>query len=264
MSEIYFGPQRVLRHRGRNIWAGRTAPERVDWDDGRHSVRLQSELPLTLVDGVPLVLPDTFSLAAQRFLKRALIDIPLSAATLIVLSPLLFGLILAVRLSSRGPALFRQARVGLNGKEFMLLKFRTMRSEACDETGLAQVVEDDDRVTPIGRFLRMTSLDELPQLWNILVGDMAIIGPRPMVRGQRAGGVDYVEAVPYYDYRHRVKPGLSGWAQANGLRGPTTELTSAIARIDHDCAYVQNFSLALDVRIIFRTMVREFLTGSGV
>ncbi|MBN9316186.1 MAG: sugar transferase [Devosia sp.] len=224
----------------------------------------QSGLPLWLSGGTPSVRPAGRWLGLQLRLKRLLIDIPLSAMSLIVLSPLLIGLAVAIRLTSKGPALFRQPRVGLGGSDFMMLKFRTMRIEACDATGLAQVVADDDRVTPVGRFLRATSLDELPQLWNVLVGDMAIVGPRPMVRGQRAAGVEYREAVPYYDYRHRVRPGLSGWAQANGLRGPTTEIKSAKDRIDHDCAYVQNFSLALDVRIIIQTIAREFLTGSGV
>jgi lipopolysaccharide/colanic/teichoic acid biosynthesis glycosyltransferase len=267
MSDTYDGAQRLLGRRAKNIVgsdANRRSPKRIDWDGSRHSVKLQSGLPLSMAGEAPIVVPNSRWLAVQLWLKRVLIDIPLSALALIVLSPLLLGVAIAVRRTSKGPALFRQARVGLNGKEFMMLKFRTMRSDACDDTGLAQVVADDDRVTPIGRFLRATSLDELPQLWNILVGDMAIIGPRPMVRGQRAAGADYFEVVPYYDYRHRVKPGLSGWAQANGLRGPTTDLASATDRIDHDCAYVQNFSLALDVRIIFRTITREFLTGSGV
>jgi lipopolysaccharide/colanic/teichoic acid biosynthesis glycosyltransferase len=145
-----------------------------------------------------------------------------------------------------------------------MLKFRSMRVDAGDYSGVKQTVADDERVTPIGRFLRATSLDELPQLWNILVGDMAVIGPRPMVPGQLAAGVHYEQVVPYYGYRHMVKPGLSGWAQANGLRGPTTDLVSAKDRIDHDCAYVQNFSLALDIRIIVQTLAREFLTGSGI
>ena len=118
-------------------------------------------------------------------------------------------------------------------------------------------------MTRIGRFLRNTSIDELPQLWNILCGDMAVIGPRPMVLGQRAAGADYREVVPYYDYRHRVRPGLSGWAQANGLRGSTEDLAAARRRIDHDCAYVQNFSLLLDLRIILKTIATEFLVGSG-
>jgi lipopolysaccharide/colanic/teichoic acid biosynthesis glycosyltransferase len=267
VTDTYFGSQRLLRRKAgqasKDEFKRKTALV-IDWAGPRYSVALQSGLPLSMTAGVPSAPREGVWVSVQFWLKRALIDIALSAMALIVLSPLLLGVALAVRLTSKGPALFRQPRVGLGGKEFMVLKFRTMKLEDCDETGLVQVVAADDRVTPIGRFLRATSIDELPQLWNILVGDMSVVGPRPMVRGQQAAGVDYYDVVPYYDYRHRVKPGLSGWAQANGLRGPTADLQSAKARIDHDCAYVQNFSLALDVRIIFRTIVREFLTGSGV
>ncbi|MDB5539292.1 MAG: exopolysaccharide biosynthesis protein [Devosia sp.] len=199
----------------------------------------------------------------QLRLKRLLLDLPLATLALLAFSPLLLAVSLAIGLTSKGPVLFPQWRVGLDGEMFRMLKFRTIRVEACDESGLNQVVEKDCRVTPIGRFLRATSIDELPQLWNILVGDMAVVGPRPMVHGMRAAGVDYREAVPYYDYRHLVRPGLSGWAQVNGLRGPTSDMTSAKLRIDHDCAYVQNFSLGLDVGIILKTIFRQFLTGSG-
>jgi lipopolysaccharide/colanic/teichoic acid biosynthesis glycosyltransferase len=200
----------------------------------------------------------------QLRLKRLLLDLPLATLALVALAPLLFAVSLAIRLTSKGPVLFSQSRVGLDGRMFRMLKFRTIRVDACDESGLNQVVEKDDRVTQIGKFLRATSIDELPQLWNIVIGDMAVIGPRPMVSGMRAAGVDYREAVPYYDYRHLVRPGLSGWAQANGLRGPTGDMASAKLRIDHDCAYVQNFSLGLDAGIILKTIIREFLTGSGV
>jgi lipopolysaccharide/colanic/teichoic acid biosynthesis glycosyltransferase len=213
---------------------------------------------------MPVAPQASLARALQLFLKRVLLDIPLSLAAMVVLSPFLLAVAIVIRATSSGPALFAQQRVGLNGRSFRLLKFRTMRVEHCDDSGLAQVVANDDRVTPIGNFLRRTSLDELPQLWNILIGDMAIIGPRPMVEGMKAAGLDYRQAVPYYDFRHRVKPGLSGWAQANGFRGPTADMAAARRRIDHDCAYVQNASLLLDVRIIARTIVREFLTGSGV
>lgn len=225
---------------------------------------LQSGLPLELLGGLPVEPERTAERQLQLRLKRLLLDVPLALLALLLLAPLLIGVALAIRLSSKGPTLFSQQRVGLGGKPFRMLKFRTMHVDACDDSGLSQVVANDDRVTPLGKFLRATSIDELPQLWNILIGDMAVIGPRPMVSGMRAAGADYREVVPYYDFRHLVKPGLSGWAQANGLRGPTGDMASAKQRIDHDCAYVQNFSLSLDVRIIVSTLVREFLTGSGV
>ncbi len=267
MSDIYDSAPQFYRLRDGNT---KTPDPRIkgpatnDWANPRHSVTLKSGLPLSMTSGAPVVPENTRALRVQLLLKRVFIDIALSAVALVVLAPLLLSLAIAIRLTSKGPALFQQSRVGLDGREFKMLKFRSMRIDASDHSGVKQTVAADDRVTPIGRFLRATSLDELPQLWNILVGDMAVIGPRPMVPGQLAAGVHYEQVVPYYAYRHRVKPGLSGWAQANGLRGPTTDIVSAKDRIDYDCAYVQNFSLALDVRIIVQTLAREFLTGSGI
>ena len=191
-------------------------------------------------------------------------DIVLASIALVVLAVPLLCVALAVKLTSRGPVLFKQRRVGLDGQCFEMLKFRTVREEETDPHGHRQVVAKDRRLTPIGAFLRNTSVDELPQLINIVRGDMSVIGPRPMVEGMRACGKDYRDVVPYYDFRHSMKPGLSGWAQANGLRGPTDKLDLAIARVQHDCAYVQNFSIGLDVAIIFQTLRGQFLTGSGV
>lgn len=231
---------------------------------GFTGISYHSGLPVARHNGVPVA--PVFDRRARRelFLKRLLLDIPLSVMALVLLSPLLLVIALAIRLSGPGPVIFQQKRVGLNGADFTLYKFRTIAAEHQDDSGIAQVVTDDKRVTPVGRLLRATSLDELPQLWNILVGDMAVIGPRPMVRGQLAAGRDYREHVPYYDYRTLVRPGLSGWAQANGYRGSTQDPAAAHERIDHDCAYVQNFSIWLDFKIIGLTITREFLTGSGV
>jgi lipopolysaccharide/colanic/teichoic acid biosynthesis glycosyltransferase len=263
MSDTYNGAEGLLSTAPRLDVAGRRTARQRNFAGGA-GVTFESGLPLAWQDGAPVAPSPSFGRTVQFALKRVLLDIPLSLMALIVLAPLLIGIAIAVRVTSAGPALFAQNRVGLNGRVFRMLKFRTMRTETCDDSGLAQVVANDDRVTRIGRFLRATSIDELPQLWNILVGDMAIIGPRPMVEGMQAAGMDYRDAVPYYDHRHLVKPGLSGWAQANGLRGPTTDLASARQRIDHDCAYVQNVSFVLDIKIIIRTILREFLTGSGV
>jgi lipopolysaccharide/colanic/teichoic acid biosynthesis glycosyltransferase len=241
----------------------RQSPGRSDGGVAEIRVSDHSGLLLTLSNGMPLEPEQTAGRRAVLQLKRV-IDLPLAVVALLALSPLLLGVALAIRITSPGPALFAQWRVGLNGRAFRMLKFRTLRADACDAAGLDQVVERDERVTPLGRMLRATSIDELPQLWNIVIGDMAIVGPRPMVGGAEGSGALYRSAVPYYDYRHKVRPGLSGWAQANGLRGPVGDLGAARQRIDHDCAYVQNLSLALDVRIIARTIAREFLTGSGV
>jgi polysaccharide biosynthesis protein PslA len=155
-------------------------------------------------------------------------------------------------------------RPGLYGRPFEMLKFRTMYADAGDATGVKQTTANDSRVTPLGKFLRNKSIDELPQLINVLKGDMSLIGPRPHVANMLAGDVLYEELVPYYHHRYEMKPGLSGWAQANGLRGPTVDAALAKARIDHDLAYIQNFSLWLDIRIIVMTIRSEFFTGSGL
>ncbi len=195
-------------------------------------------------------------------IKRAM-DVALSLSALIIFGPLLILTGLVIRLTSPGPALFKQPRLGLNGVPFMIYKFRSMRTDQEDKSGVAQTVVGDNRITPIGHFLRRTSIDELPQLLNILKGDMSIVGPRPQVSGQMAGQMLYEDLVPYYAMRHLMRPGLTGWAQANGLRGPTQDAVPSRQRIDHDMAYIQNFSVRLDISIILRTLKNEFVSGSG-
>lgn len=195
--------------------------------------------------------------------KRAL-DFILASLALIVLAPVLLALAIAVKLSGPGPVIFRQMRHGRNGVPFAVYKFRTMHVVSGDPQGLKQVQRGDAGVTRIGRMMRATSLDELPQLLNIVRGEMSIIGPRPHPIGMLAGGVPYDVLVPNYHERHAVRPGLSGWAQVNGLRGPTVDPDLARARIEHDVAYIHNQSVLTDLMIIFLTIKREFLTGSGV
>ncbi|HTJ57469.1 MAG TPA: sugar transferase [Devosiaceae bacterium] len=199
----------------------------------------------------------------QLVIKRAM-DIVLSVLAVLVFLPFLVGVAGLVKISSPGPVLFVQHRPGLGGKSFPMLKFRTMFVHLEDRSGLRQTVKNDIRLTPIGAFLRKTSIDELPQLINVLAGHMSIVGPRPHPVSMWAGGRDYRELVPYYDLRHGMRPGLSGWAQVNGYRGPTDDAHRAIARINHDLAYIQNFSLALDVWIIVGTVVRQCLGGTGL
>jgi lipopolysaccharide/colanic/teichoic acid biosynthesis glycosyltransferase len=196
-------------------------------------------------------------------LKRVL-DVAVAAIAGVALSPLLLAIWIAVIATSPGAALFRQERTGLGGRKFVLLKFRTMYVDRGDHSGVAQTRVGDERVTPFGRWLRRTNLDELPQLWNVLGGEMSLVGPRPHVEGMKAAGVDYRDLVSYYDLRLVMPPGLSGWAQANGLRGPTEDADEAWARIDHDLAYIQNFSVWLDIRIIVLTAVRECFGGTGL
>ncbi|KKC41471.1 hypothetical protein WH87_00535 [Devosia epidermidihirudinis] len=191
-------------------------------------------------------------------LKRSM-DIVLSTATLVGLFPALVIIASTVAFTSTGPIFFRQPREGLNGKLFTIYKFRSLYVDRSDLSGLSQAVDGDPRVTPVGRWLRQTSLDELPQLLNVLKGEMSLIGPRPHVPNMLAAGMRYDELVPYYDLRLSVRPGLSGWAQVNDLRGPTTDAERAKSRVDHDLAYVQNMSFGLDLKILWRTVSDEIL-----
>lgn len=177
-------------------------------------------------------------------LKRTF-DIVVSVLALIVLSPLLLIIALAIKFSSPGPILFRQERVGLNKKPFTMLKFRSMRMNDGQDT--AWSTDTDDRRTPVGALLRKLSLDELPQLWNVLRGDMSLVGPRPEIPFFVE---QFRETVPLYMVKNQVRPGITGWAQVNGYRGDT----SIPKRIEHDIWYIENWSFGLDLRIIFRTL----------
>ena len=179
----------------------------------------------------------------NALIKRAF-DIVASALALIVLSPLLAFIAAAIKLSSPGPVLFRQERVGLNKRNFTMLKFRSMRVNDAQDT--AWTTNDDERRTWIGTFLRKFSLDELPQLWNVLRGDMSLVGPRPEIPYFVE---QFRETVPLYMVKNQVRPGITGWAQVNGYRGDT----SIPKRIEHDIWYIENWSFGLDMRILLRT-----------
>jgi lipopolysaccharide/colanic/teichoic acid biosynthesis glycosyltransferase len=223
----------------------------------------QGGLRATFKDGMPVLPSRTLGSSLRDATKRGL-DIALSAAALLVFLPLLVCLAIGVKLSSPGPVLFKQKRYGKDGRAFTIYKFRTMRTEAEDPTGVRQVRANDPGLTRLGAVMRAKSLDELPQLINVLKGDMSLIGPRPHAIGMKAAGLPYEELVPYYRLRHTVRPGLSGWAQVNGFRGPTTDAETARQRIEHDIAYIQNQSTWLDIKIIALTLRHEFLTGTGV
>jgi exopolysaccharide biosynthesis polyprenyl glycosylphosphotransferase len=188
-------------------------------------------------------------------LKRAE-DIALSALLLLLFGPLMLLLGLLVRLDSRGPALFRQQRFGFNNNPITVLKFRTMQFNAASDPGVPQARRGDPRVTRIGRFLRRTSLDELPQLINVLMGDMSLIGPRPHAI---AHNEYYAELIDGYLRRHRVKPGITGWAQVNGWRGETADVEAMHQRVKYDLYYIENWSLRFDVAILLRTLVTGFV-----
>ena len=197
-------------------------------------------------------------LAAKR-----LIDIVGAAFGLLLLSPLLIAVAAIIKLTSAGPVFFRQERTGLDNKPFQILKFRSMYTDRCDLSGVTQTVADDPRVTPIGRIIRKTNIDELPQLINVLWGDMSLVGPRPHVPGMLAAGVRYEELVLGYERRHAMRPGITGLAQANGLRGPTFEVEPSVMRVVRDIEYIRDFSVWLDIRILLRTVINEILRGKG-
>jgi exopolysaccharide biosynthesis polyprenyl glycosylphosphotransferase len=181
------------------------------------------------------------------------LDIAGAAMGLLVLAPLLVFIALLIRLDTPGPVLFRQTRKGLNGQVFRIYKFRTMRVLE-DGAVVRQATRGDARVTRIGRILRSTSLDELPQLLNVLSGEMALVGPRPHAL---AHDEFYSREISGYDQRFRVKPGITGWAQVNGARGETPTLDHMRRRIELDLWYVQHKSIALDLTILARTVVAE-------
>jgi len=171
---------------------------------------------------------------------------------------------IAIKLTSPGPVLFRQLRYGLNNELFKIYKFRTLYVEKSDQSGVNQIQRHDPRVTPFGRILRRWNLDELPQLLNVVKGDMSLVGPRPHVPEMLAAGVVYEELVPYYFQRHRVRPGITGLAQAMGFRGSTEDATLAIARIDMDLKYINSWSFQFDLWILVETARKELIAaGNG-
>jgi Undecaprenyl-phosphate glucose phosphotransferase len=200
------------------------------------------------LDGLPTInLSETPLEGWSRFIKRAF-DLLVTAAALLVLSPVMAGVALAIWLEDRGPVFYRQMRMGLDGKSFQILKFRSMRVGAEEATGAVWAEKDDPRRTKVGRFIRARSLDELPQLWNVLMGDMSVVGPRP----ERPQFVEQFRAeFPHYMLRHKVRAGMTGWAQVHGWRGNT----SVRMRIEHDLYYIENWSLVLDVKILFMTVI---------
>ena len=181
-------------------------------------------------------------------------DLVIASIALVLAAPLLLAVAIAVKLDSPGPVLFRQRRHGFNNEVITVWKFRSMRHEAADATAQRQVTADDDRVTRVGRFIRRTSLDELPQLLNVLRGEMSIVGPRPHAIGMRTGQADASRLVAEYAWRHRIKPGITGWAQINGSRGPVHTAADVRRRVMLDIEYIERQSLRLDLWIILMTL----------
>jgi len=204
------------------------------------------------LDGFPVISIDEPPLRGMGLFFKGVMDRVSSALFLLVISPFLLLVALSIKLTSKGSILYRQERVGLDGHKFTILKFRTMVSDAEAETGPVMCKPDDERITKIGGFLRKYSIDELPQLINVLKGEMSLVGPRP----ERPEFVsDFRQKIPKYMLRHKVKSGITGWAQVHGLR----QDTPIDKRLDYDFYYIQNWSFALDFKILWRTLARGFI-----
>ena len=189
----------------------------------------------------------------NKFVKRVS-DIVGSFLLIILFSPVMLVVAFAVRFSSKGPVIYKQERVGLHNRNFVMYKFRSMKIERCDE--LHFTTQNDDRTTRIGRFIRRCSLDELPQLFNVLKGDMSLVGPRP----ERPEFVEkFREQIPRYMIKHQVRPGMTGWAQINGYRGNT----SIRKRIEYDLYYIENWTFWFDIVILFQTIFKGFVNKNA-
>ncbi|WP_233828405.1 undecaprenyl-phosphate glucose phosphotransferase [Paraburkholderia sp. ZP32-5] len=202
--------------------------------------------------GVPAINLVASPLSANAMLKKEIFDRLFAATALCALAPLLLAISIAVKLSSRGPVLFKQKRKGADGRVFTIYKFRSMRVHTEAKGTLSQATRNDKRVTKVGAFLRRTSLDELPQFFNVLRGDMSVVGPRPHALEHDDL---YQKVVAGYINRYRIKPGITGWAQINGFRGETDRIEKMERRVEHDLYYLGHWSFALDMRIIGATIV---------
>lgn len=211
---------------------------------------IATELSIGDLGGLPLLTVRDVALRGWRLTLKRAVDLVGSAVGLVILSPLLMLVAVAIRLDSRGSAFYAQERMGLDARPFWCLKFRSMRMDA-EQQGPGWTIEGDARVTRLGRFLRRFSIDELPQLINVFLGEMSLVGPRP----ERPVYVEqFRRSIPRYMDRHREKAGMTGWAQVNGLRGDT----SIAERTKYDLWYIENWSLWLDFKIILRTFLSVF------
>jgi putative colanic acid biosynthesis UDP-glucose lipid carrier transferase len=206
------------------------------------------------VGGIPVVAVCETPFSGFNGLVKRASDIVLSLIILVLISPLILAVALGVKLTSKGPILFKQRRYGLDAEEILVYKFRSMTVEENGDT-VTQATKNDVRITPFGRFIRKTSLDELPQFINVLQGRMSIVGPRPHAV---AHNEMYRKVIKGYMIRHKVKPGITGWAQVNGLRGETDTVDKMEARIEYDLDYLRSWSLGFDLKIIVRTVLLVF------
>ncbi|MDO4187743.1 MAG: undecaprenyl-phosphate glucose phosphotransferase [Lachnospiraceae bacterium] len=227
-------------------------PDYSDFISGRLVTEDMQGLPVINIRAIPLA--NAFNKIVKRF-----VDIVTAIIGIIISSPVMLATAIAIKSTSKGPLIFKQERVGLHNKPFYVYKFRTMYiKEELDEElqDINWTTRDDPRVTKVGKFLRKTSIDELPQFFNILYGQMSLVGPRPE---QTAFVEQYKEEIPRYMIKHQVRPGLTGWAQVNGLRGDT----SIEERIEHDLYYIENWTLGFDIKIMFLTIFKGFVNKNA-
>ncbi len=203
------------------------------------------------IAGVPLISLSETPLVGGSALAKTILDKSLAFVALLILSPIMILFALLVKITSRGPVLFKQKRHGWVGRELLIYKFRSMKVHEEEEGQVTQAKKDDDRLTPIGGFIRSTSIDELPQLFNVLEGSMSLVGPRPHAI---AHNDFYKGKIRAYMLRHRIKPGLTGLAQVNGYRGETDTIDKMQNRVNYDLAYINNWSIWLDIEIMFKTV----------
>jgi Undecaprenyl-phosphate glucose phosphotransferase len=212
--------------------------------------------PVMSQGGWPAIRITDRPISGERFMIKIAEDKIIGFLLVLFLAPLLIAIAIAIKLTSPGPVLFRQPRHGYNNRVFEVLKFRTMRADLGDLTGARQAQRNDNRVTTLGRILRRTSLDELPQLFNVLRGEMSLVGPRPLPIGMRTQDLACHECAEQYAHRHRVRPGITGWAQICGCRGATDLPVQLQKRVELDLFYIDNWSLLFDLKILFLTGIR--------
>jgi Undecaprenyl-phosphate glucose phosphotransferase len=210
------------------------------------------------LDGMAMLNIADRPLRDWRLVGKEIEDRVLASLILLLIAPLMALIALAIKLDSPGPVFFRQRRYGFNNQLIEVFKFRTMHHHASDPNAAQLTRRNDPRVTRIGAFLRRTSLDELPQFFNVLRGEMSVVGPRPHALAAKAGGLLYQDAVSDYAARHRVKPGITGWAQVNGWRGETEVVEQIERRVEHDLYYIDHWSLLFDLKIIVLTVFGGF------
>lgn len=221
----------------------------IDANTGQvHQVRV--------LNGMPIVTFATKPINGWAYVGKWVLDKSIALTAVLLLAPLLLMIALAIKLDSPGPVLFRQKRLGFRNRTFDVYKFRSMYHHRADANADQLTTRNDPRVSCIGGLLRKTSLDELPQLFNVLRGDMSLVGPRPHALNAKAAGQLYQDVVSEYALRHRIKPGITGWAQLNGWRGETDTEEKIVKRVEHDLYYIENWSLLLDIYIIIGTAVK--------